>query len=247
MISSGVVTSPSDAESQPRVPRLSITAWYCEQACGQECQCKTNCFILVAGRAEEEGGGQRISCSATGSFGAFVTLESSRPASKCICRVNACRKPVRRFRRDLRASCFILSYLQQRQRPSSAGNSETEGPKDKAVPRQGQWDSTLSLTAEEVRQQHPAAVSSDKCSNENNFLAHGIVLLQYLMWPLGKKNWHAAILAVGYPVLIKHPYLNPSQGLSVLYFLFANADQSHAEDAGGVREAGGLHPDLSHR
>ncbi|XP_075874335.1 tubulin polyglutamylase TTLL5 isoform X2 [Nelusetta ayraudi] len=39
----------------------------------------------------------------------------------------------------------------QRQRPSSAGNSEAEGSKDKAVPKQGQGDSTLSLTAEEIK------------------------------------------------------------------------------------------------
>ncbi|XP_042356250.1 tubulin polyglutamylase TTLL5 isoform X2 [Plectropomus leopardus] len=39
----------------------------------------------------------------------------------------------------------------QRQRPTSASNSETEGSKDKPGPKQGQGDSTLSLTAEEIK------------------------------------------------------------------------------------------------
>ncbi|KAK1893578.1 Tubulin polyglutamylase TTLL5, partial [Dissostichus eleginoides] len=39
----------------------------------------------------------------------------------------------------------------QRQRPASASNSETEGSKDKLGPKQGQGDSTLSMTAEEVK------------------------------------------------------------------------------------------------
>lgn len=47
--------------------------------------------------------------------------------------------------------CCCCSPL-QRQRPASAINSETEGSKDKLGPTQGQGDSTLSLTAEEVRQ-----------------------------------------------------------------------------------------------
>ncbi|KAI3367215.1 hypothetical protein L3Q82_008269 [Scortum barcoo] len=39
----------------------------------------------------------------------------------------------------------------QRQRPSSATNPETEGSKDKPGPKQGQGESTLSLTAEEIK------------------------------------------------------------------------------------------------
>uniref|UniRef100_A0A8C4ELA6 Tubulin--tyrosine ligase-like protein 5 n=1 Tax=Dicentrarchus labrax TaxID=13489 RepID=A0A8C4ELA6_DICLA len=39
----------------------------------------------------------------------------------------------------------------QRQRSASASNSETEGSKDKQGPKQGQGDSTLSLTAEEIK------------------------------------------------------------------------------------------------
>ncbi|XP_029316248.1 tubulin polyglutamylase TTLL5 isoform X2 [Cottoperca gobio] len=39
----------------------------------------------------------------------------------------------------------------QRQRPASAGNSETEGSKDKLGSKPGQGDSTLSLTAEEIK------------------------------------------------------------------------------------------------
>ncbi|KAM3594469.1 uncharacterized protein V6R79_008429 [Siganus canaliculatus] len=39
----------------------------------------------------------------------------------------------------------------QRQRPTSASNSETEGTKEKPAPKQGQGVSTLSLTAEEIK------------------------------------------------------------------------------------------------
>lgn len=38
----------------------------------------------------------------------------------------------------------------QRQRPASASNTDTEASKDKQGAKQGQGDSTLSLTAEEV-------------------------------------------------------------------------------------------------
>ncbi|KAK5857321.1 hypothetical protein PBY51_010575 [Eleginops maclovinus] len=43
------------------------------------------------------------------------------------------------------------STNRMRQRPASASNSETEGSKDKPGPKQGQGDSTLSMTAEEVK------------------------------------------------------------------------------------------------
>ncbi|XP_078133230.1 tubulin polyglutamylase TTLL5 isoform X1 [Sander vitreus] len=42
------------------------------------------------------------------------------------------------------------AHSRMRQRPTSAGNSETEG-KDKLGPKQGQGDSTLTLTAEEIK------------------------------------------------------------------------------------------------
>ncbi|KAM9842865.1 tubulin polyglutamylase TTLL5 [Aulostomus maculatus] len=45
----------------------------------------------------------------------------------------------------------VTPHSRVRQRPSSAGNSETEGLKDKLGPKQGQGDSTLSLTAEEIK------------------------------------------------------------------------------------------------
>ncbi|XP_076604283.1 tubulin polyglutamylase TTLL5 isoform X1 [Chaetodon auriga] len=43
------------------------------------------------------------------------------------------------------------AHSRVRQRPTSASNSETDGSKDKLGPRQGQGDSTLSLTAEEIK------------------------------------------------------------------------------------------------
>ncbi|XP_070776545.1 LOW QUALITY PROTEIN: tubulin polyglutamylase TTLL5 [Enoplosus armatus] len=43
------------------------------------------------------------------------------------------------------------AHSRLRQRPSSASNSETEVSKDKPGPKQGQGDSTLSLTAEEIK------------------------------------------------------------------------------------------------
>uniref|UniRef100_UPI0037E89107 tubulin polyglutamylase TTLL5 n=1 Tax=Semicossyphus pulcher TaxID=241346 RepID=UPI0037E89107 len=43
------------------------------------------------------------------------------------------------------------AHSRARQRPASASNSETEGSKDKPGPKQCQGDSTLSLTAEEIR------------------------------------------------------------------------------------------------
>nr|XP_046268236.1 tubulin polyglutamylase TTLL5 isoform X3 [Scatophagus argus]XP_046268237.1 tubulin polyglutamylase TTLL5 isoform X3 [Scatophagus argus] len=43
------------------------------------------------------------------------------------------------------------AHSRVRQRPASASNSETDGSKEKPGPKQGQGDSTLSLTAEEIK------------------------------------------------------------------------------------------------
>ncbi|XP_054469512.1 tubulin polyglutamylase TTLL5 isoform X2 [Anoplopoma fimbria] len=43
------------------------------------------------------------------------------------------------------------AHSRMRQRPATASNSETEGSKDKLGPKQGQGDSTLSMTAEEIK------------------------------------------------------------------------------------------------
>ncbi|XP_049453186.1 tubulin polyglutamylase TTLL5 isoform X2 [Epinephelus fuscoguttatus] len=58
--------------------------------------------------------------------------------------------PKQRTQKPLSA-LTATAHSRMRQRPTSASNSETEGSKDKPGPKQGQGDSTLSLTAEEIK------------------------------------------------------------------------------------------------
>ncbi|TKS86477.1 Tubulin polyglutamylase TTLL5 [Collichthys lucidus] len=52
---------------------------------------------------------------------------------------------------DVLIDSNLKPWLLERQKLASVSNSETEGSKDKQGPKQGQGDSTLSLTAEEIK------------------------------------------------------------------------------------------------